>query len=339
MTEHSSLIADLEAAIASGSAKKREKALTLVSNLFVAGSTQYSGDQIAVFGDVLDALATDIETQARVKLAHQLAKVDYAPSKVIRSLAFDDEIAVAEPVLRWSQVLERCRSDRQCQHQEPGPSAGDQPARNPERMRHRHPGRARQPSRRALHGEEPRRALFRARLRQARHPRPRGRGAAAPCRHAPRPAAPSFPETPGNRVRGGARQDRARISARRGDGLGSGRSRRDRHQCRGAQRLARTQQGEGAHQAPVHDRPIQRDRAARLCARGQFRADGGCLVGLRAIPDRSGRARLARRKLRHGARALQGRRLLLGDDQVGPAAVGRKPRHVGHGHGPRAVEL
>jgi uncharacterized protein (DUF2336 family) len=105
MTEHTSLIADLEAAIASGSPKKREKALTLVSNLFVAGSTQYSGDQIAVFGDVLEALATDIETQARVKLAHQLAKVDYAPSKVIRSLAFDDEIAVAEPVLRWSQVL------------------------------------------------------------------------------------------------------------------------------------------------------------------------------------------------------------------------------------------
>jgi uncharacterized protein (DUF2336 family) len=105
MSEYSSLISDLEAAIASGSPRKREKALTLVSNLFVSGSGNYSGEQIAVFGDVLAALATDIETKARVKLSHQLAKLAHAPAKVIQSLAFDDEIAVAEPVLRWSEVL------------------------------------------------------------------------------------------------------------------------------------------------------------------------------------------------------------------------------------------
>jgi uncharacterized protein (DUF2336 family) len=105
MSEHSSLIADLEAAIASGSPRKREKALALVSNLFVAGSSNYSGDQIAVFGDVLTALATDIETKVRIKLSHQLAKVAHAPANVIKSLAFDDEIAVAEPVLQWSEVL------------------------------------------------------------------------------------------------------------------------------------------------------------------------------------------------------------------------------------------
>ena len=105
MTEHSSLIHDLEAAIASGSARKREKALALVSNLFIAGSSHYSSDQIAVFGDILTALAVDIETKARIKLSQQLAKVSYAPANVIKSLAFDDEIAVAEPVLRWSEVL------------------------------------------------------------------------------------------------------------------------------------------------------------------------------------------------------------------------------------------
>ena len=105
MSEHSSLIADLEAAIASGSPRKREKALALVSNLFVAGSSNYSGEQIAVFGDVLTALATDIETKVRIKLSHQLAKIPHAPANVIKSLAFDDEIAVAEPVLRWSEVL------------------------------------------------------------------------------------------------------------------------------------------------------------------------------------------------------------------------------------------
>lgn len=106
MSEHSSIIHDLEAAIASGSARKREKALALISNLFITGSSQYSGDQIAVFGDVLTALAADIETQARVKLSHQLAKIAHAPANVINALAFDDEIAVAEPVLRWSEVLD-----------------------------------------------------------------------------------------------------------------------------------------------------------------------------------------------------------------------------------------
>jgi len=106
MSEHSSLIHDLEAAIASGSPRKREKALELVSNLFVVGSAQYSSDQIAVFGDVLTALATDIETKARIKLSQQLAKIPHAPANVIKSLAFDDEIAVAEPVLRWSEALD-----------------------------------------------------------------------------------------------------------------------------------------------------------------------------------------------------------------------------------------
>jgi uncharacterized protein (DUF2336 family) len=106
MSEHSSLIHDLEAAIASGSPRKRERALVLVSNLFVAGSSNYSDDQIAVFGDVLTALAADIETKARIKLSQQLAKVAHAPANVIKSLAFDDEIAVAEPVLRWSEVLD-----------------------------------------------------------------------------------------------------------------------------------------------------------------------------------------------------------------------------------------
>lgn len=106
MSEHSSLIHDLEAAIASGSARKREKALELVSNLFVTGSGNYSSDQIAVFGDVLAVLAADIETQARIKLSNQLAKITHAPANVIKSLAFDDEIAVAEPVLKWSEVLD-----------------------------------------------------------------------------------------------------------------------------------------------------------------------------------------------------------------------------------------
>ena len=49
--------------------------------------------------------AADIEVKARARLARSLAHIDNAPPKLIRSLAFDDEIAVAEPVLIHSRQL------------------------------------------------------------------------------------------------------------------------------------------------------------------------------------------------------------------------------------------
>jgi uncharacterized protein (DUF2336 family) len=105
MTEIASLIQELEDAITSGTPKKQEKALTLVTDLFVAGSSRYTPDQIAVFGDVLDTLAATIAAKARVRLSRRLAGVANAPAKVIRSLAFDDAIAVAAPVLKQSAQL------------------------------------------------------------------------------------------------------------------------------------------------------------------------------------------------------------------------------------------
>ena len=70
--------------------------------MFAAGSRGYSSDQIALFDDVLQELAVDIEVKARARLARRLAHIERAPPKLIRSLAFDDEIAVAEPLLLHS---------------------------------------------------------------------------------------------------------------------------------------------------------------------------------------------------------------------------------------------
>ena len=105
MSELTSLIQELEHAISSGTAKKRQKALTLVTDLFIAGSGRYSGDQIALFDDVLLTLSSSIETKARVKLSKRLATVSDAPVKVVRSLAFDDVIEVAAPMLKSSPQL------------------------------------------------------------------------------------------------------------------------------------------------------------------------------------------------------------------------------------------
>lgn len=105
MTELTSLIHELEDAIASGTAGKRVKALKLVTDLFITGSGSYSHDQIALFDDVLVRLANAIEKEARAKLAYDLATLADAPARTVRSLAFDDSIDVAGPVLMWSAQL------------------------------------------------------------------------------------------------------------------------------------------------------------------------------------------------------------------------------------------
>jgi uncharacterized protein (DUF2336 family) len=104
-TGNPSLIDELIGTVATGDVKQRLRVLQRVTDLFVAGSRGYSSRQIALFDDVLQRLAADIEVKARARLAHRLAGVDTAPPKLVRMFAFDDEIAVAGPVLTHSQQL------------------------------------------------------------------------------------------------------------------------------------------------------------------------------------------------------------------------------------------
>jgi uncharacterized protein (DUF2336 family) len=105
MIEISSLIEDLEDALANGSEQRRLVALRRVTDMFIAGSSRFSPEQIALFDDVLLCLTAEIEQQARATLAHSLASVTNGPPKVIRSLAFDDALEVATPVLVASPQL------------------------------------------------------------------------------------------------------------------------------------------------------------------------------------------------------------------------------------------
>lgn len=103
--EIQSLIDQLNVAMTAGGEDQRRRILERVTDLFAAGSRGYSGDQIALFDDVLQQLAAEIEVKARARLAQRLAHIGNAPRKLIRVLAFDDEIDVAEPVLKHSQQL------------------------------------------------------------------------------------------------------------------------------------------------------------------------------------------------------------------------------------------
>ena len=99
------MLDELINSVAAGNGKQRLRVLERVTDLFSAGSRSYSHEQIALFDDVLRKLSADIEIKARARLAHQLAEMDSAPPKLVRSLAFDDEIDVAGPVLAHSPQL------------------------------------------------------------------------------------------------------------------------------------------------------------------------------------------------------------------------------------------
>jgi uncharacterized protein (DUF2336 family) len=105
MIEISSLIDELEDSISNGTEQRRLVALRRVSDMFVAGSSRYTSEQVDLFDDVLLRLANHIEREARVRLSHSLASMHNAPPKVVRSLAFDDAIEVAAPVLTNSPQL------------------------------------------------------------------------------------------------------------------------------------------------------------------------------------------------------------------------------------------
>jgi len=100
-----SLIPELEDVIQHGTAAKRVDALQRITALFLDGASRYSDDQVGLFDDVFGLLIEEIETKARAELANHLAPVPNAPAKVIRTLAYDDDISVAGPVLKLASRL------------------------------------------------------------------------------------------------------------------------------------------------------------------------------------------------------------------------------------------
>jgi uncharacterized protein (DUF2336 family) len=100
------LLNEVEDAMASGSVTRRGKMVRHITDLFIVGSAQCTEQEIALFDDVLIRLAMEIEISARALLAVRLAPIGNAPPRIIRALAFDDEIDVAGPVLEQSERLD-----------------------------------------------------------------------------------------------------------------------------------------------------------------------------------------------------------------------------------------
>src|SRR5580658_9773794 len=99
------LIPELEDVIQRGTREKRVDALQRITALFLDGAKSYSDAHVDVFDDVFGLLIEEIETKARAELSRHLAPVGNAPVKVLRTLANDDDIAVAGPVLKYAPRL------------------------------------------------------------------------------------------------------------------------------------------------------------------------------------------------------------------------------------------
>jgi hypothetical protein len=100
------LLEELETALAHGTVARRVDTLRRVTDLFVDNAVDYTDEQIAVFDDVFQCLLIHLEASARALLAQRLGPVSSAPPRVMRSLAFDDLIEVASPVLSQSEQLD-----------------------------------------------------------------------------------------------------------------------------------------------------------------------------------------------------------------------------------------
>ena len=100
------LLDELQATLAHGTVARRVETLRRVTDLFINGAVDYSDDQIALFDDVFQCLLVHIEVSAKALLSNRLAPIDTAPPQTIRTLALDDEIEVAGPVLTQSSQLD-----------------------------------------------------------------------------------------------------------------------------------------------------------------------------------------------------------------------------------------
>jgi uncharacterized protein (DUF2336 family) len=89
----------------SAPAKKTLKALSRITDLFVAGAGCYSTQQIEMFDEVFKTFVSVIELKTRARLARHLAADSNAPASLVQAFALDDDIAVAGPVLSQSAAL------------------------------------------------------------------------------------------------------------------------------------------------------------------------------------------------------------------------------------------
>jgi uncharacterized protein (DUF2336 family) len=95
-----SLLPELEYVVQHGSAEKRAETLRRITSLFLDGAKAFNDEHVALFDDVIGCLIEEIEAKALAELARRISPVANAPAGVVSTLAKNDDIDVAGPVLK-----------------------------------------------------------------------------------------------------------------------------------------------------------------------------------------------------------------------------------------------
>jgi uncharacterized protein (DUF2336 family) len=105
-TARQTLIDELEAVFVTRNIGSRADVLRRVTDLFVAGSDRFDGEQRALFEYVMGRLIEEIDYSARAAFGERLATIANAPPRVSCALALDDSIEVAGQLLAHSEHLD-----------------------------------------------------------------------------------------------------------------------------------------------------------------------------------------------------------------------------------------
>src|SRR5499427_6368368 len=104
MGSPASLLPELEDVVQHGSAEKRAETLRRITTLFLDRAPTFNADHVALFDDVIGYLIEEIEAKALAELARRIAPVPNAPAGVVSTLAKNDSIDVAGPVLEQARL-------------------------------------------------------------------------------------------------------------------------------------------------------------------------------------------------------------------------------------------
>jgi uncharacterized protein (DUF2336 family) len=101
-----SFVMEVEDAVASTDPARRVETLRRLTGLFIDQEATLPEGAVEVFDEVILRLSRDLEQRARMDLSETFSTLDRAPRKVVRSLAFDLDAAIARPVLERSSRLD-----------------------------------------------------------------------------------------------------------------------------------------------------------------------------------------------------------------------------------------
>lgn len=101
-----SVIPELDDIVKSGTPEKRADAIARIAGLFLEGAPQFGSEHVELFDDILLGLIPATNVSTRADLAERLATLENAPPTLINTLARENEISIAGPVLAHSPLLD-----------------------------------------------------------------------------------------------------------------------------------------------------------------------------------------------------------------------------------------